>query len=190
MSRKRALFILAEGFEELEVIAPVDLLRRAGVEVVMASRDENLTLTGRNGIHLSADLLLPTALESEYDIVVLPGGPGHKLLRSDKRVLATVKSHEKKGALIGAICAAPTVLKDAGLLGNRRYTAHHSVAEELTAILKNEAVVVDRNVVTSRGAGTAIEFGLSLVAQLVGPEKAGEIARDIHFRPEGEKSEK
>lgn len=183
MSHKKALVVLSEGFEELETIAPVDILRRAGVDVVMASREENLTVTGRNGVHLSADLLLETALESDYDLVVLPGGPGHKRMREDKRVIRAVQDHAGRGVPVAAICAAPTVLKDAGLLVGRRYTAHHTVAGELPEIVEDEAVIVDGHIVTSRGAGTATEFSLALVALLFDEPTAARIAADIHYMP-------
>ena len=183
MSAKQALVILAEGFEELEAVAPVDILRRAGVEVIMASVGENLMLDGRNGVHISADMLLPTALERSYDLIVLPGGPGHKQLRADRRVLDCVRCHAEAGRLVAAICAAPVVLKDAGLLEGRRHTAHVSVEEELPQLIKDEAVVIDGNIITSRGAGTAVDLGLALVAQLFDAGTAAKIASDIHFRP-------
>jgi protein deglycase len=102
-----------------------------------------------------------------------------KLLRADPRVRATVLAHHEAGRWLAAICAAPTVLHDAGLLAGRRYTAHFSVAAELTAILSDERTVTDGHLLTSRGAGTAIDFGLLLVEKLCSPEKAREIALSI-----------
>src|SRR5262245_47404890 len=119
---------LADGFEEIEAFAPVDLLRRAGVEVTVASLAEHRHATGRNGITAHADKTLADAAASDYDMVFLPGGPGTKLLREDPRVKALVLKHHNAGRWLAAICAAPTVLNDCGLLMGKRYTAHFSVA--------------------------------------------------------------
>lgn len=178
--KKKALVILAPGFEELEATAPIDLLRRADVEVVVAARDDNLTIAGRCGMHVSCDLLLDTALEDTYDLVVVPGGPGHKLLRQDFQVHDCLRAHLEQGKLVGAICAAPVILKDAGVLP-RKYTAHPSVAEELPDIQVKENVVEDGNIITSRGAGTSIEFALRLVSRLCSPELSCKIAGDICY---------
>ncbi|HSI06952.1 MAG TPA: DJ-1 family glyoxalase III [Rariglobus sp.] len=174
-----ALAILPEGFEELEAVAPIDLLRRAGVEVTVASLADNPYILGRNALNLRADTSLSAVGEKLFDLLFLPGGPGVKLLRADPRVRATVLAHHAAGRWLAAICAAPTVLHDAGLLSGRRYTAHFSVASELPAILADERTVADGHLLTSRGAGTAIDFGLLLVAKLCSPEKAREITLSI-----------
>lgn len=179
---KTALVILAEGFEEIEAITPIDILQRAGVKVTVASLGENLAQDGKHGIRVHADALLQTALENTYDLVVLPGGPGHKHLRSDKRVLELIRKQVAEDRLLGAICAAPTVLKEADILPSR-YTAHFSVADELTEIVEDASVVEEGYVITSRGAGTAVEFALALVSRLCGGELACKIAGDICYRP-------
>ena len=173
------LAILPEGFEELEAVAPIDLLRRAGVEVTVASLADNPRVLGRNALTLHADTPLSAVGEKRFDLLFLPGGPGVKLLRADPRVRATVLAHHAAGRWLAAICAAPTVLHDAGLLTGRRYTAHFSVANELPAILADERTVGDGPLLTSRGAGTATDFGLLLVEKLCSPEKAREIAQSI-----------
>ena len=170
---------LADGFEEIEAFAPVDLLRRAGVEVVIASLSDNRHATGRSGIVAHADATLDSVAERMFDLVFLPGGPGVKNLRTDPRVRAAILRHHQAGKWLAAICAAPTVLADCGLLHGRRYTAHPSVAGELPQILASERVVTDTHIVTSRGAGTAVEFGLHLVGLLVSPAKAEEIGKAI-----------
>ena len=170
---------LADGFEEIEAFAPVDLLRRAGVEVVIASLSDKRHATGRSGIVTHADATLDSVAERLFDLVFVPGGPGVKNLRSDPRVRATILRHHQAGKWIAAICAAPTVLADCGLLEGRRYTAHPSVASELPLICADERVVTDGHVTTSRGAGTAVEFGLHLVGVLVAPAKAEEIGKAI-----------
>lgn len=172
---------LAEGFEEIEAMAPVDILRRAGVEVTIAALADGIHVTGRSGITLHADTTLAAVLGRDYDMVFLPGGAGVKHLRADPRVREIVLRHHAASRWIAAICAAPTVLHDCGLLAGRRYTAHFSVASELTAILATERVVTDGPITTSRGAGTGVDFGLHLVALLAGPEKSAEISKAICF---------
>ena len=173
------LALLAEGFEEIEAITPIDLLRRAGIDVTLASLSDQRHVTGRSGITLHADAALSEIGGHLFDLLFLPGGPGVKNLRADSRVDATVRAHAVAGKWIAAICAAPTVLNAAGLLDGRRYTAHFSVAGELPHILAEERVVVDGNILTSRGAGTAMDFGLLLIEKLVSADKAREIALSI-----------
>jgi 4-methyl-5(b-hydroxyethyl)-thiazole monophosphate biosynthesis len=173
------LALLAEGFEEIEAITPIDLLRRAGAGVTLASLSDQRHATGRSGITMHADAALSEIGGHLFDLLFLPGGPGVKNLRADPRVDAVVRAHAAAGKWIAAICAAPTVLNAAGLLDGRRYTAHFSVAGELPHILADERVVVDGNILTSRGAGTAMDFGLLLIEKLMSAEKALEIARSI-----------
>ena len=175
------LTLLADGFEEIEAFAPVDLLRRAGVEVTVATLNDNRHATGRSGITAHGDAALGTVADALFDLVFLPGGAGVKHLRADARVREIVLRHAQAGRWLAAICAAPTVLHDCGLLAGRRYTAHFSVADELPAILAEERVVTDGRITTSRGAGTAVDFGLHLVALLNGEEKAKEISKAICF---------
>jgi 4-methyl-5(b-hydroxyethyl)-thiazole monophosphate biosynthesis len=174
------LTILPEGFEEIEAVTPVDLLRRAGVEVTLAALGDSMRVTGRNGLTLHADTTL-AAIPSDrvFDLVFLPGGPGVKHLRADPRIAALAKNQASAGRWLAAICAAPTALHDAGLLEGKRYTAHFAVADELPAILADERVVIDGHLITSRGAGTALDFGLALVEKLTSAEKSAEIARSI-----------
>jgi 4-methyl-5(b-hydroxyethyl)-thiazole monophosphate biosynthesis len=181
MTKKTALIVLTDTFEEIEAVTPIDILRRAEVEVTVASRTGSTTVKGRSGITVVADCLLDAALADgkTYDLVILPGGPGHVALRTDTRVLNLVREQVAAGRLTGAICAAPTVLKDAGVLKGRRITAHFSVLEELPNILEKEDVVIDGTIVTSRGAGTAVPFSLALVEKLCGYEKALKIAHAI-----------
>jgi len=172
---------LADGFEEIEAFAPVDLLRRAGVDVTVASLSPHRHATGRSGITVQADTTLTEAMSADYDLLFLPGGAGTKLLRADARVQELVLKQHTAGRWLAAICAAPTVLHDAGLLAGLRYTAHFSVAAELPHILAGEKIVTDGRITTSRGAGTAVEFGLHLVSILTGPDKSSEISKAICF---------
>ena len=176
-----ALVILAEGFEEIEAFAPVDLMRRGGIEVTVASLAENRHATGRSGITAHADVALSAVGDKTFDLLFLPGGAGVKHLREDARVRAIVERHHSADRWIAAICAAPTVLNDCGLLAGKKYTAHYSVANELPAILAEERVVTDGKITTSRGAGTAIDFGLHLVSLLTSAGKAAETSKAICF---------
>jgi 4-methyl-5(b-hydroxyethyl)-thiazole monophosphate biosynthesis len=170
---------LAEGFEEIEAVTPIDLLRRAGVEVTTAALGDGIHVTGRSGITLHADTTLAAVLARDFDLLFLPGGAGVKHLRADGRVRDLVLRQHRAGRWLAAICAAPTVLHDCGLLAGRRYTAHYSVAQELPAILLDERVVTDGKITTSRGAGTGVDFGLHLVALLTSPAKSTEISKAI-----------
>ena len=173
------LLLLAEGFEEIEAITPVDLLRRAGAEVTTASLAEGIHVIGRTGVTVHADAALTEVRDRAFDLVILPGGPGVKHLRADARVRELVQRQHLAGRWLAAICAGPAVLHDAGLLDGRRYTAHFSVAGELPAILAGERVVADGRLLTSRGAGTALDFALLLVEKLFSPKKADEIRLSI-----------
>ncbi|MBI5771128.1 MAG: DJ-1/PfpI family protein [Verrucomicrobia bacterium] len=177
------LAILAEGFEELEATAPIDLLRRAGATVTIAALGDGIHVTGRSGLTMHADTTLAALTAAggalDYDCVFLPGGPGVRLMRADPCVISVIKRHHEAGRWIAAICAAPLVLHDAGILTGRRYTAHFSVADELPAILAKERTITDDRILTSRGAGTAVDFGLLLVEKLFGPEKSLSVAHAI-----------
>jgi 4-methyl-5(b-hydroxyethyl)-thiazole monophosphate biosynthesis len=173
------LAILAEGFEEVEAVTPIDLLRRAGAEVTTAALAPGIHVTGRNGITLHADTTLAAVETRLFDCLLLPGGPGVKLLRADPRVRGVTVAHHAAGKWVAAICAAPTVLHDAGLLAGRRYTAHFSVADELGAILAENRTIEDGTILTSRGAGTAFDFGLLLVEKLFSTEKRADIVRSV-----------
>ncbi len=176
---KRVLCLLGHGFEEIETVAPIDLLRRAGAEVIVASVPGDRQLKGRSDIALQADASLTEVAEGTFDLLIVPGGPGVKSLRADGRAARLARTYAESGRLVAAICAAPTILADAGLLTEKRFTAHFSVLDELPNALVNERVVEDGLIITSRGAGTAVDFGLALVRRLFGDARAHEIARAI-----------
>ncbi|HEY5778398.1 MAG TPA: DJ-1 family glyoxalase III [Terrimicrobiaceae bacterium] len=176
---KRVLCLLAPGFEEIETVTPIDLLRRAGAEVIVASVNGEPSVTGRSQITLRADAALADVANEDFDLLIVPGGPGVKALRADGRPAKLAEAFHRSGKVVAAICAGPTVLKDAHLLENRRFTAHFSVYEELPDALAEERVVRDGEILTSRGAGTAVDFGLALVQALFGAEKSSEVAQAI-----------
>ena len=147
--------------------------------MTLAALGDGIHVTGRNGITLHADTTLSAAEANHFDCILLPGGPGVTRLRSDPRLMGLLRRQDEDGGWVAAICAAPVVLKDAGILRGRRHTAHFSVAAELPGALTDERVVTDGRLVTSRGAGTALEFGLALVSHLFSEAKASEVARSI-----------
>jgi len=159
------------------MVTPVDLLRRADVEVVIASLHRK-TAVGRCGIRVEADAALVGLDPKKFDLLLIPGGPGVANLRKDGRPATLAREFVAAGKPVAAICAAPLVLMDAGLLEGRRFSAHQSVRNALPAAL-DERVVVDGNLVTSRGAGTAMDFGLALVALLAGQAAAERVAAEI-----------
>jgi 4-methyl-5(b-hydroxyethyl)-thiazole monophosphate biosynthesis len=173
----RVLCLLVDGFEEIEMVAPVDLLRRAGIEVVVAAI-HGKGAAGRCGIRVEADVSLTEIYGPGFDLLLLPGGPGVGEMRRDGRAAALAREFAARGKPVAAICAAPLVLMDAGLLEGRRFTAHRSVRNVLGAAL-DERVVVDGNLITSSGAGSAMDFGLALVARMAGQAAADRVALEI-----------
>jgi 4-methyl-5(b-hydroxyethyl)-thiazole monophosphate biosynthesis len=175
--KKRVLCLVTDGFEETELVTPVNLLRRGGVEVVMTSWDGGAR-TGKGGIRVLPDAAFGAVDAAGFDLLFIPGGPGVMELRGDGRAARLAAEFDAAGKCLAAICAAPLLLKDAGLLEGRRFTAHFSVHDELPGVV-DERVVVDGRLVTSRGPGTAIDFGLALVRLLEGEAAAEEVARAI-----------
>ena len=181
---KKAYVFLADGFEEIEGLTVVDVLRRAGAEVEMVSVMDRKEITGAHGIKVEADRMIEEA--GEADLYVLPGGmPGTKYLEEYKPLTGLLTSFYQKGGKVAAICAAPGVFERLGFLKGRNATSYPSVMEQLTSARTSlEPVVVDGNVTTSRGLGTAIDFSLSLIRQLEGRAKAEEIAESVVYSTE------
>ena len=177
--KKRVLCLLAEGVEELELVAPVDVLRRAGAEVVLAVAGERLHVKGRNGIVVHGDAFLDDVDLRGFDLLLIPGGAAVAYLRQDGRAAELARNFCSADKPVAAICAGPLVLEDAGLLEGKRFTAHFSATNELPGAQTGERVMEDGPIITSRGAGTALEFGLALVDRLFGEEKEEEIIRAI-----------
>ena len=165
---KRVLVPLAPGFEEIEAVTVIDVLRRAGVTVEVAGTEPG-PITGSHGITVTPDRTLAGVDAGAYDLVALPGGmPGTLHLREHAEVRRIVRELAERGCYTTAICAAPTVLAAAGVIAGRAVTSHPSVARELAGVAyREDAVVADGPVITSRGAGTAMEFALTLVEALV-----------------------
>lgn len=169
----RVLVPIATGFEEIEAVNIIDVLRRAGIEVIMGSLNETLLIKGANGITVQADRSIDGLTADDLDMIVLPGGwGGTNALAEDPAVQSLLKEMDAKGKNIGAICAAPFALYTAGVL-KEGYTCYPSVEEQIKVAGyqgDKSAVVQSGNVMTSRGPGTAICFGLAIVKKLVGDE--------------------
>ncbi len=170
----RVLVPLANEFEEIEAVSIIDVLRRADIEVFVASLNDNMLVKGANGIVVQADLHVKSVSVDMLDMIVLPGGwGGTHALAEDETVQRLLREMDAKGKNIGAICAAPFALNKAGVL-KEKYTCYPSVEEQIReeGYMGDEAMVVeDANVMTSRGPGTAICFGLAIVRKLQGEEK-------------------
>lgn len=169
----KVVIALADGFEEVEAVAVIDVLRRAGIEVVAAGLHTG-PITSARGIKVLPDAGIDTINADDFDMIVLPGGqPGSDNLNADERVRKLIKDFAGKGKLTGAICAAPYVLANTGILDGRRATAYPSYREKLGgAVYEEKSVVEDGTIMTSRGPGTALCFGLAIVERLAGKEKS------------------
>ncbi|WP_455217091.1 DJ-1 family glyoxalase III [Kaarinaea lacus] len=174
----RVLVPIAQGCEELEAVTIIDLLRRAGIEVIAASLDDQPVKASR-GVMLLADKTLDEALEMDYDLVALPGGlPGADNLNGDPRIQALLKKMANENKFTAAICAAPRVLASAGLLEGKRATSFPGTLEKLNlanTTIESDPVVQDGKVITSRGPGTAMDFALTLIENLSGKDKRQEV---------------
>lgn len=179
----KALVPLADGCEEMEAVIIIDILRRAGWEVCVAALKPG-TVSASRGVKLVADTLWDKVDPLSFDLIVLPGGAqGTENLRSDARVLRALRELAQQGKITAAVCAAPLVLQEAGLLGGKKATCHPGVVSKLTATRRvNDRVAIDGRIVTSQGAGTTFEFALALVAMVDGAGKADEISRAIVLR--------
>ncbi len=177
---KKVLVPIADGTEELEAVAIIDILRRAGAEVVVASVGvEGLQVTASRGVKITADREINSCVNETFDLIALPGGiPGAEHLRDSVSLVQLLKRQQQEGRSIGAICAAPVVvLQHHNLIGGRKATCHPSRKEALfNPEAAHQRVVVDGTLITSQAPGTAIEFALKLVELLFGPQKAGEVA--------------
>ena len=173
--------ILANGFEEIEALTVVDVLRRANISCEMVGFEEQVT--GSHDIQVTADRVFDGDL-SDYDLLVLPGGmPGSANLRDNQALISEIQAFNQEGKKISAICAAPIALHQAGVLKDKHFTCYDGVQENITdGIYQKETVVVDGNLTTSRGPSTALAFAYELVDQLGGDAESlrvGMLYRDV-----------
>ena len=177
---KKALIILADGFEETEAIVPIDILKRAGVEVIIAGLDGNQA-TGAHNVTIICDIALDEYSDS-LDVIILPGGPGTKKLADSDKVIELVTKANTEGKLVAAICAAPAlVFSPCGILDGKKATCYTGMDTHFpsTATYINQKVVQDGNVITGAGPGAAVEFGLKIVEYLEGPEKVESLRKKM-----------
>jgi 4-methyl-5(b-hydroxyethyl)-thiazole monophosphate biosynthesis len=178
---KKVLVPIADGSEEIEAVCIIDVLRRAGARVTVASVD-GLQVTASRGVKLVADKLIEDCIETEYDLIALPGGiPGAEHLRDSDALTHLLKKQKKEDKLFAAICASPAVvLRHHGLLASLNATCHPFFADKIeNSDSIASRVVVDGNCITSQGPGTAIEFALKLVELLFGKEMVGKVAEPM-----------
>lgn len=180
---KKTAMLFATGYEEVEALTVVDLLRRAKIGCDMISLEDQDRVTGSHGIGIFMDGKFSETDFSRYDGVILPGGmPGTSNLAADARVLALLRSFADAGKLTAAICAAPTVLAKAGLLTEKKAVCYPGMEDQLTgAKVSFDPVAADGTVITSRGLGTAIPFALSIVAYFSGKERAESLAASVVY---------
>jgi 4-methyl-5(b-hydroxyethyl)-thiazole monophosphate biosynthesis len=177
--QKTILVPIADGTEELEAVAIIDVLRRAGASVTVASVTGSRQVTASRQVVIVADALIEECVQTDYDLVVLPGGmPGAAHLRDSADLIRILKRQREKEGLYGAICASPAVvLEHHGLLEGRRATCHPDFVDRLSNTDRvDDRVVIDGNCSTSRGPGTAVEFALALVERLYGKDKREAVA--------------
>lgn len=175
---------LANGFEEVEALAPLDLLRRAGLNVTTVAVGGGDFVTGAHGIVVGADMPEELFRDSKPEAVILPGGmPGAKHLDSSKTVDVALRACQKSGGLLAAICASPMILGKRGYLQGKKATCFPGFESDLHgAIPTDEKVVRDGKIVTAAGMGVAVEFGLALVSCFCGENKAKDLAKAIQMK--------
>jgi 4-methyl-5(b-hydroxyethyl)-thiazole monophosphate biosynthesis len=174
---------MADGCEEIEGLTVVDIARRGGLDITMISITGKKEVKGSHGITFFADALKDEIDYSQLDGIVLPGGmPGTLNLGADDTVNTVIKNFAAEGKLVCAICAAPSVLGTAGILKGKHATCHPGFEEKLTgAVTEEKAVVADSNIITSRGMGTAIPFGLEIVRYFAGDEAVETIRKGLVY---------
>ncbi len=180
---KKAVIILAPGYEELEAVAVVDILRRAGIDIKIAGLDSAPVPSARD-VKIVPDTTLDEIRDERFDLVILPGGlDSTETLAKDERVVDMLKRQLQGGRMVGAICAAPTVLDRHGLSKGRQITCHPVCRQAVkNSNLSQDRVVEDGLLVTSQAPGTALEFALRLVERLEGSEKMEEVNKGILAR--------
>ena len=173
--------LLAEGFEETEDIQPVDVMRRAGLAVMLVGQND-MYVTGAHGITIKTDLLLDEVIKADMELLMLPGGGGYALLDGDERVHGLIDYAWENDLYISAICAAPAILGKKGLLKGKKATCFPGYEKYLDgADITGEKAVADQKLITGKGAGAAGEFGLKIVEVLRGKEISDQLRETMQY---------
>jgi len=176
----KILIPLAEGFEEIEAVTNIDVLRRAGLDVITAGIGSK-NIEGDHGIKVEADTVISEIDTADLDAVVLPGGmPGAANLRDSNKLRNIIKKLNEENKLCAAICAAPIVFEAAGILDGRKATSYPGYDKDMTSCnYQEDRVVIDGNLITGRGAGVAVEFAMTLVEYLLDKETKEELQKSM-----------
>ena len=177
---KKALVPLADGFEDIEAVSIIDVLRRGGVEVVTASLADGTSVLSAHGIRMDADARLSDVLEEKYDAIILPGGgEGTKNLSECEPLLERLRRQKAEGGFVCAICAAPTVLELAEVIEDETVTCYPSCAPEMARPVKPVPVIADGQIITGQGPGAATLFSLAVLSNLVDERTAHRVANGM-----------
>ncbi len=177
---KKVLIPLANGFEDIEAVTIIDVLRRGKVQAVTASLTSGRTVLSAHGIRMEADALLADVIDEEYAAIILPGGgEGTANLMADKELAQRLRRQKEDGLLVCAICAAPTVLDAAGVLNGEDVTCYPSCAAEMSCRVKHIPVIADGQIITGQGPGTATLFALVVLAHVAGEDRAQNVANGM-----------
>ncbi|BBM38896.1 DJ-1 family protein [Leptotrichia hofstadii] len=187
MEKKKVAVFLANGFEEIEAVTPIDLLQRAGITVDTVSITKDNLVESARRMKILADKIIDEIDFSEYDMLILPGGPGVGNYFNSQTLLDNVLkfSKDNENKKIAAICAAPTVLSSLGILEGKNAVCFPACENELVkgkAVLGKDRAVTDGNVITSRSAGTALDFAFEIISELLGKKEAEKIADEIVYK--------
>ncbi len=174
-----AAIIIPDGFEEIETIAPLDILRRGGIKVSLIGY-KSINVKGVHNISVQADDIFINILSQEYDCIILPGGPGCYNIRKDDTLHRLLKKHFDQKKLICAICAAPLILHDAGILMHKKYTAHPCTRDELSDIIA-QPVVTDNHLITGASPEASLIFGFTILQNLTDENNAKQVANAMLF---------
>lgn len=172
------LFIINDGFEESETVGPYDILKRAGLNVLISSN--KTSAIGSHGLTFSNLTLVSDVNFSDFDLVVLPGGPEWKQNQNDQKYIEAINYFVKNKA-IASICATPTILGKLGYLKNKRYTCFPPMNEDFSGTFTGEEAVIDGNIITGRSAGSSLEFGYKILEYLKGKDFVDKIKQDMFY---------
>jgi len=174
----KVMIPLANGFDEIEAFTVVDVLRRANIKIDTVGVIGSV-IQSKNGVKVIVDRTLNQANPNDYDAIILPGGsPGYQNLGRSAKIIEILKTFNSQNKLIGAICGAPTILAKAGLLDDKKATIYPGF-EKMLSYPRDKPVVVDGNVITSQGPGTAIDFALKIVSRILNPAEAQRLKKEL-----------